>query len=365
MDEYARVLIVDDEPSALYTLEMLLSPEPYEIAFASSGRDALLQLQGFNPDVILMDVMMPDLTGFEVCRQLKADPAKRHIPIVLVTALNRKEDLVRGLDSGADEFVSKPVNGPELRARVRSMLRIKRLYDEMQETLRLREDLADMIVHDMRSPLYTVMLYADLLEKRNGRDSQHRQLIGKIRAQAHRLNAMLTDMLLLAKRKAGKLVLERTSVDVNVLILEAVQDQMMVAKSEGIDIEIDIPDEGQRCMLDAKLLHRTVDNLLSNAIKYSPVDSRIRLRLEYTLGSLFDENESGGVRITVSDEGMGIPEELRESIFERFETLPADNDEVSQTGLGLAFCRMVAEAHGGHIRAQPNEPQGSVFIIEI
>lgn len=365
MDEYARVLIVDDEPSALYTLEMLLSPEPYEIAFASSGTDALIQLQGFHPDVILMDVMMPDLTGFEVCRQLKADPTQRHIPIVLVTALNRKEDLVRGLDSGADEFVSKPVSGPELRARVRSMLRIKRLYDEMQETLQLREDLADMIVHDMRSPLYTVMLYTDLLEKRNGNDPQHQQLTGKIRAQAHRLNAMLTDMLLLAKRKSGKLVLERTSVDVNLLVKDAAQDQVMVARSEGIEIEIDLPDEGRRYMIDAKLLHRTVDNLLSNAIKYSPGNSRIQLRLEYTLGNLFAEAESGGIRITVVDEGVGIPDELRESIFERFETLPVENEDVAQTGLGLAFCRMVVEAHGGNIQARPNVPQGSVFVIEM
>lgn len=124
-NEVARVLIVDDEPYARTTLEALLIPEGYTLAFAADGREALERLDAFQPDTILLDVMMPEMDGFSMCRQLKARKQWQHIPVILVTALDGKENLVRGLEAGADEFLTKPVNGLELRARVRSMLRVK------------------------------------------------------------------------------------------------------------------------------------------------------------------------------------------------------------------------------------------------
>ncbi len=364
MDETARVLVVDDDPGALYTIETLLTPESYEIAFATNGSEALIQLEEYQPDLILLDVMMPDITGLEVCQQLKADDKWKHIPIILVTALNGRADLVRGLDCGADEFIAKPVNGPELRARVRSMLRIKHLYDEMQQTMHLREKMADMIVHDMRSPLHTVILYSDILNKPNGSIEQQQKLSGRIRAQAHRLNSMLTDMLVLAKMKAGKLVLENESVNINELVEDAAKDQKVVAKSKEIEFLIDLPEEAHRIQLDYKLMQRVIDNLLSNAIKFSPPNSTIQLQLNY-LNTDSDNGERPQVVIQVIDNGEGIPEEYHEKIFDEFEVLSINMDGVPQTGLGLAFCRMVVESHGGTISVKDNEPSGSIFTIEI
>ena len=125
MDEKPRILVVDDESSARNTLEAFLFGEGYDLAFAASGPEALARLDELVPDLILLDVMMPGMDGFKVCQRLKTDKRWRHIPIILVTVLDSKEDLARGLDAGADDFLSKPVNGLELRARVRSMLRIK------------------------------------------------------------------------------------------------------------------------------------------------------------------------------------------------------------------------------------------------
>ena len=175
-------------------MEMLLSQEPYEILFADSGQTTLDKVEAESPDLLLLDVMMPDMTGYEVCQRLKADNRWRHIPIILVTALDRKEDVVSGLDAGADEFLTKPVHGAELRARVRTMLRIKNQYDELQEALELREEMADMIVHDMRSPISALMLYTDILERRKGSPLHHERLTGKIRLQVHRLNSYLGDL---------------------------------------------------------------------------------------------------------------------------------------------------------------------------
>lgn len=144
-----RILIVDDEHITRHTLEALLQQEGYDLTFCDNGQDALNQLDELAPDVILLDVMMPNLNGFEVCRLIKANEDWRHIPVILVTALASKKDLARGIDAGADDFLSKPVSGLELGARVRSMLRIKAQYDQLQEqrrnlekTLHLREELA-------------------------------------------------------------------------------------------------------------------------------------------------------------------------------------------------------------------------------
>src|SRR5262249_29049268 len=143
-----RVLIVDDDPLARDTLEAQLYLEGYELLFATNGIDALQRMKELTPDVILLDVMMPQMSGFEVCQYLKQRSEFRHIPIILVTALDGPDELVRGLGAGADEFITKPVNSQELRARVRSMLRIKAQYDDLERTLQLRELLSNMIVHD-------------------------------------------------------------------------------------------------------------------------------------------------------------------------------------------------------------------------
>jgi two-component system sensor histidine kinase/response regulator len=139
-------------------VETLLDGENYQLYYAPSGKGALDRLDSFQPDVILLDVMMPDLDGMEVCRRIKADPQWQAVPIIMVTALNATEDLARCLATGADDFISKPVNGVELRARINSMLRIKQQYDNVRALLKLREDVVNMIVHDLRNPLASIVL---------------------------------------------------------------------------------------------------------------------------------------------------------------------------------------------------------------
>jgi len=365
MDDRARILIVDDELSALYTLEMLLSAEPYDITLASSPEDAFLQLKNEPPDVILLDVMMPNVTGYDFCQRLKGDERWRHIPVILVTALSSKDDVVRGLNSGADEFVSKPVNGPELRARLRSMLRIKQQYDEIQSTLELREELANMIVHDMRTPISAIVLYIDLMKRLKGSPERVEQILPKIHSQAQRLNAMLTDMLVVAKMNAGKLVLKCAPVDVAELIESTVRDQEAAAAANHIKVTVELPANRQEVSLDTKLMRRTIDNLLSNALKFSSENSTITVRLEYTEQDSFSNGHRPGLYIEVIDEGPGIPEEYRESVFDSYEVVKMKSADIPQVGIGLAFCKMVVEAHGGEIWVDGNDPTGAIFTIYI
>jgi two-component system sensor histidine kinase/response regulator len=354
------ILIVDDEASARDTMESLLFREGYELAFAASGPEALTRLDELKPDVILLDVMMPGMDGFRVCQRLKTDKRWQHIPIILVTALDGKEDLAIGFEAGANDFLSKPVSGLELRARVRSMLRIKKQHDELEATSRLREDLTHMMVHDMRGPLTAIWGFSQLL-KRNITAPDALKDIELIGTEARRLNSLLNDMLIAAKMEAGEPILNRLAVDMNQLALEVERSHRVIAQARGIHLVTDLPEESRQISLDANLFQRVLDNLVSNALKFSPADSTVTLRVQYPE----TDNGSPHVRIQVLDEGPGIPEEHRDRIFEKFEIVALKERNVPQCGLGLAFCKMVVEAEGGRISAGANEPKGTVFTVEI
>lgn len=357
----SNILIVDDEPSARDTLEALLFPEGYNLILAASGQEALEVLPEANPDVILLDVMMPGMNGFEVCKFLKASRRWQHVPVLLVTALDTTEDLVRGFQAGANDFLHKPVNGLELQVRVRSMLHIKKQHDELQANLRLREDLSNMIVHDMKTPLSVILLYGNML-----RDllTEERDLnrMDKLIAAGRRLDSFSNDLLVVAKTQADKLVLNRSNVDINQLVHKVEQSHIDVAQSRGIQLELIVPAESQQLLLDENLFQRVLDNLLSNAIKFSPKQSHVALQVEFLNGP---DPQIPQARISVIDEGRGIPETARPRIFDTYEIIKMKEGGVRQVGLGLAFCKMVVDAHGGRIYVNANEPQGSIFTIEI
>src|SRR5919199_2474187 len=228
MDKPNSVLVVDDDPNGFDVIEAHLYREGYNLTYVSSGIEALNRLDSVEPDVILLDVMMPQMDGVEVCRQIKSDLYWKHIPIIIVTALNSKEDLARALDAGADDFLTKPVSGIELRARVHSMLRIKQQYDALEATLKLREDLSNMIVHDLRNPLTTILMSSSLLID-SGLEGKMLERIQLILAAGHQLESMINDLLLLAKMESGKLVLNRAEVFLNDMAAKALSQASSIA----------------------------------------------------------------------------------------------------------------------------------------
>jgi two-component system sensor histidine kinase/response regulator len=355
-----HIFIVDDDPGARETTQMLLLSEGYEMSCATNGLEALTQLHGFEPDVILLDVMMPEMDGFEVCQRLKTVSAWQHIPIILVTALDGKEHLAKGLEVGADDFVSKPLNKLELRARVRSMLRIKQRHDEMVRMLELREDLSRMLIHDIRTPLTAMLMYCDLMEKDPLTSFQQRSLT-TLRNQAFRLNTFATDMLLMAKMEYGKMLLQEVWVDMRDLLAAAYHSYLSLAQTHDLNLVLDVPDENLRVFLDANLWQRLLDNLVSNAIKYSYAGGTVTIRA--TTGGKKEARQR--VNLQIMDEGPGIPPEYWETIFDKFEVVTAVRQNVTQVGLGLAFCKLVVDAHQGRIFVSANEPHGAIINIEV
>jgi two-component system, sensor histidine kinase and response regulator len=351
------VLVVDDEPANFDVIEILLFKEGYELHHQDNGADAIASLATINPDLILLDVMMPDMDGIEVCQQLKHDRQWQHIPIIIVTALSDKEDLARCLDAGADDFISKPINSTELRARVRSMLRIKSQYDRIQETMMLREEMMQTIVHDLRNPLIDILLGYDSLKLLDLSDRAKERIV-QIGKTIEKMRFLIDDILTIGRIEANKLILNCTKFDITELAKSAIADFEPLAISKQIQILGEFAEPAYTSG-DKHLIRRVLDNLLDNAIKFSPHQGSITIRVEW-LPKNPDRQDL--IKIEVIDCGVGISPELKQVIFEKYEVGNIVLG-VSQIGLGLSFCKMMIEAHQGDISVTSNQPKGAIFTI--
>lgn len=353
------ILVIDDEPDNFDVIEGFLFTEGYQLSYISSANKALNRLTKHLPDLILLDAMMPEMDGFEFCSIFKKNNEWQHIPVIMVTALGT-ERLNDCLAVGADDFIAKPIKKVELKARVISMLRIKFQYDSLKKSLSFRDDLTNMIIHDFTNPLSSILLHTEFMQQY---DLSEKVATGvkKIRRSATRLEGLTNDLLVYAKAEAGKLMLQYEDFEFKDLLQEVVIDFQELADVRHVTIQLVCPDSDQCLVIgDRPLLVRVLNNLLSNALKFSSFYSQITLEL--TISS----NETGNsqLRLCVIDQGDGVSEELKDSIFQKYQ-IGQKQQDILQTGLGLAFCKMVINAHRGSIYVIDNEPKGSVFVVEL
>jgi signal transduction histidine kinase len=357
-----RILIVDDEPSNIQVLIAILQRD-YTLTVANSGAKALNMAMRYpHPNLILLDIMMPDITGYEVCQQLKENPETHSIPIVFVTALAEIGNEAKGFELGAVDYITKPISPTIVRARVKSHLRMEHLTQQLQEqnqslksSLQMRKDLAHMIVHDLRNPLSSILLGCSLL-KMKGQNLNDYQInkIDQISSEAKSLDGLIDTILVAAKLEADKLILHCESMSLNTLgdsVLKRFQD---IANHRQISLIGEWADPDPIVASDQSLMRRVFENLISNALKFSPVGSQIYLKTAYT--------EDQDFVVEVTDEGSGVPADKRDAIFEPYETAKV-LEQASQLGLGLAFCKMVIQSHGGRIEVADNQSGGATFRI--
>ncbi len=363
MNSNATILIVDDEHTARDIIRGFLATEPYNLLFATNAAETFSVLQAVAPDVILLDVILPDVDGFEVCRKIKSDARWKHIPIILITALDGEKNFELGYEAGADDFLHKPINDYELRVRVRSMLRIKRQYDSLQNALRMREDLSNMMVHDMRNPLTSIIGYSTFLKMRKSLLPDDRRQVDMIIHQAQRLDSFLNDMLLVAKQEqTGRMSVELRPIRLQLLAKAIESTHRFTAESRRIDLVVEQRTPDAEIFADINLLQRVIDNLLSNAIKFSPEGGSVRVQLEAFSPENIDRSH---LRLRVIDNGPGIPPEAKARIFDKFEVVSMKQRKVPQVGLGLVFCHLAVVAHNGRIWVEDNKPHGSIFTVEL
>lgn len=359
------MLVVDDDLRCRRLLEEYLLSAGYEVRGAADGRSAIAMAHEKVPDILFLDVMMPDMTGLEVCRELKTHPRTRLCQVMMVTALSGTSHQVEGLDNGADDFVSKPVRRDEFLAKVRSLLRARRLLVELEqarETLErhnhkleqleaLKETLTETLVHDLKNPLAAVIGNLELLERKG--DDRTRELVRRCKTGATRLHRMILDLLDVARLEEGALPLRPEPVDMAELARRACEELETPAAQRNVALALDVPEGGCPVHGDISMLRRVLDNLIANALDHAPANTEVTVRVAWR-----DE----GVELSVRDHGGGIPEEYREKIFEKYARLELRQAGVAgNRGLGLTFCRMAIEAHGGTIWVEPAPGGGALF----
>ena len=370
--EKAKILIVDDESKNIKLLKGMLFSENYELFEACDGQEALDLVCENPPDLILLDVMMPGISGFEVCRQLKQDDQTKTIPIVMVTALKEKEHRVKALEAGADDFLSKPVDQTELVIRIKSLLRIKSYHDELLasytkiaeknekllELEKAKEGLTHMIVHDMRNPLGALSGFIELtlLDKQNLSGDQL-ELIEGSASSCHELKNMIQSLLDIHKMEQGKLELKKEKINLGELIESRMHQFAPKANAKQVALHSNNTDRLPIVPMDGDLIKRVLANLLNNAIRHTPSDGTVTISAQ-------NSADNGCLHIRVEDTGDGLAPEYHQKIFDKFEQvhLKKEGLKVGASGLGLAFCRLAVEAHGGRIWVESEgEGKGASF----
>lgn len=356
------ILIVEDEELNREILRDLLGVQGYRTIEAVDGATGLEMARRERPDLILLDVMMPGMSGFEVCRRLKSDYATQLIPVVLVTALTDKASKLEGVEAGADDFINKPVDLTEFQARVRSLLHTKALHDELQQRYRdlaqaekMREGLMHMVVHDLRSPLTTLLGYFELLDQQGHIAAGHeaRGMVEEVKHSGQVLEDMLNDILTFSRLEAGEMRLNYDVVELEPLLSKMETDIGGQIADKQLMLLKEMPQEPVMVKADPRILHRVLANIVGNAVKFSPVGGEIIVAAE---------QDTETVSLSVRDKGPGIPAEFHGKIFEKFGQV--NLQETSRTfsfGLGLAFCKMAVEAHGGTIGVESELGTGSAF----
>jgi len=369
------VLVVDDDKRNVRLIKSLLMPEGYHLLSAESGETALEAVARERPDLVLLDVVMPGMDGFEVCQRLKSGEGTRDIPVVMVTALQSKEDRVKALRLGADDFLSKPVDKAELQARVKSLLRIKAYHDSLVESNReirekneklaelerLKDELTHMLVHDLGNPLAAVCGGVEtVLDMGENLDpSQVKFLEISLRCSLE-LRSMVDNLLDIHRMEQGRLKPDFGPVNLVDTAAEAGGSFEANLRRRSVAYEFEgepgLPD----VRADPALLRRVISNILANAIRHTPDNGSIRL-------SVAAEGESF-LALSIRDSGDGLEPGVEERIFDKFEQAKIKNEgKMPQgCGLGLAFCRMAVEAQGGRIEARSDgEGLGCEFRFTI
>jgi two-component system sensor histidine kinase/response regulator len=366
-DRPPTVLVVDDNAENRALAQAILLEEGHHVVLASGGEEGVAAFERELPDCVLLDVRMPGVDGFAACKRMRAIEGGAEVPIIFLTAQRDLDTFDTAQQTGADDFLTKPVRPAELALRVQAAVRLRRLGSELREhyalirrqrddLLRLqlqKEQLIAFVVHDLKNPVNSMDLQAQLLQRIPDLPPRARRPLARIRDEARAQLRLVMNLLDIAKSEEGRLVPVKTRVDLDVLVAEVVTALELRASDAGATLDSSLSIHSVHA--DADLLRRVLENLVENAIRHAPEGTVVRL-------SAFER--AGGVQLCVADAGAGIPEDAREKVFERFVQLGTDDASGTRAGrgLGLTFCRLAVEAHGGRIWVEDAEP-GAAFCL--
>lgn len=358
-----KILIVDDVVSNVLLLKILLTNEKFQVCTANCGNMCIEQAKAEKPDLILLDVMMPDISGFDTATILKKDPETKDIPIIFLTALNNPSDLVHGFQVGASDFLTKPFNKEELVIRVMHQITVvaaKRIIEkqnrELLATINNRDKMYSVIAHDLRSPMASIRMVLNLVVSAMSPEiigPELFELLDKANRESEEVHDLLDNLLKWTKSQTGRLNVVLQDLDLNDIIPGVVDIFEMIAQTKKIKVKLDIPTTPLLVRADNDMLKTVVRNFMSNAIKFSPEESTIEI-------SMCAEGDFA--KISVTDHGVGIAADRIDSIFHKGETTYGTGGEEG-SGLGLQLCQDFARKNGGDVMVESVEGKGSTFSV--
>ncbi|MCG8365063.1 MAG: hybrid sensor histidine kinase/response regulator [Pseudanabaenales cyanobacterium] len=365
-----NILIVDDAPDNLRLLSRMLVQQGYEVRSAISGAMALRAVHTIPTDLILLDINMPKMDGFEVCERLKLDIKTCEIPVIFLSAYSNAVDKVKAFKAGGLDYITKPFQVEEVLVRVENQLTLRRLQIELQqakadalraldrekELSRLKSEFVSMITHDFKTPLASIQGFAGLLQAadQNLTAAVKNRYFNKIDAAIEHMRQLLDNVLLISGAEVGKLQCHPKSLNLETFCRDWVET-MQLSQDHQNSIEFTCTGEYPQANVDPMLLGQILSNLLSNAIKYSPEGEPIQFDLVC---------QDGAALLRIQDNGIGIPQENLSDIFKAFHRCH-NVGQIRGTGLGLAVVKKCVEAHAGQIQLESKEGVGTTVTVTL
>ena len=367
------ILIIDDDPQSLRLLNHALSEAGFRVAVANGGDVAFKVLAKRLPDLILCDVIMPEIDGYEVCRRLKAEPDHRDIPLIFLTSRTDPDDLLAGFEAGAVDYVTKPFSSGELLARVRTHTELKRARDTILDYAHQLEALngqlktmnteknhiLGIVAHDLKNPLTTIMMSAEMVEERVHKvtPASLTEYMQMIRRNVDRIRTIITNLLDASRIDSGKLAVDFKPFELCEFATRLVEQYRDKATRKQISLNLELPSELIQVVSDENLLYQIADNLLSNALKYSPSERQVCFAISA---------DAEHFQLVVRDQGPGFSRQDQLSMFQKFTRLSAQPTAgESSTGLGLSIVKRLTELLEGQIDCQSESGQGAIFTVSL
>ena len=348
------ILVVDDSE---VNLDMILAIlKKYDVIPSTSGEDALALLADESVDLILLDIMMPNMSGFEVCRRLKSDKATKDIPVLFITAKNDADSIEKAYDIGGSDYVTKPFKPAELLARVKVQLRLQEMINELVDLNLMKDNVLAVCSHDLRSPLNGILGFTNLVLKKDYLETEDREALTHIETSGNLLLGLINDILDLSKARAEQVELKMDPISLPAAVRTSIiaLKHMADGKQQQLQLTVDCPD----AMISGNSsgISRVFNNLLSNAIKFTPENGQINVDIE----SAPDEH----VVVKMTDTGIGIPKEKIPCLFDQFTRASQTGTSGEKgTGLGMSIVKEILERHNADIEVISREGKGTCFKL--
>lgn len=360
-----KILVVDDSAFEIQLVVWILQENNYQTILANNGYEALGILENLTPDLILLDIMLPDINGFEVCKKIKSNENLKDIPVIFFTSLSNVDDIVKGFEAGGVDYVTKPFNKDELLVRIKNHLdlinskrKIELQTRELTQANSLKDKMFSVISHDLRSPISSIKLALDFIS--NGflkpGEELYNDTIKDLVKTTDEAYVLLENLLGWAKSQSNILKVVPESLDLKPLASSVAGLLKLTSENKKIRIENNIP-EGIIVFADMQMIQSVIRNLLSNALKFTPENGLIEMN------AVKMDTE---VKISIKDSGVGISQPNLKRIFDQDQPVKTfGTNKESGSGLGLILCKDFVEKNGGRIWVESEEGKGSTFSFTI